>query len=383
MAVLALCLALGAGALARAGTGARATSHDVAGKGGRRGPQGPRGATGPQGPAGAPAEFDVTYRGVDTSLTFTAAPNTASVAMVDCVDGRHVISGGFESVSQSGFGSLSVGSSNAFDSDTWYVEVENRTDRAEGFRVSAVCVPSTVTKRAPGQVRKRGPRGRPGPRGATGPQGPAGSDAVPLSYVSSDFDANGQGSSGAGTPCPKGQIGVGGGMFSHAPFDTQWVVSNHGGPTGWQAQVDTFGPTPRTVTIYAICERSRLADQGAHRTRAADAKRGRRGPRGATGPQGPPGPPGPGNVTLTLRYVTKSFNADPGTQAQGTTECGPGEHVVGGGVFGGPARKTSLNSSRPLGTDAWQAWIDNVTTATPEDFQVTAICASPTTVAGD
>ena len=163
------------------------------------------------------------------------------------------------------------------------------------------------------------------------------------------------------------------------------------GNAGWTATVDTFGGVPRSATVYAICEPFRLASQGAHRTapgksgrpgpRGLQGRPGGRGPQGATGPQGQQGPPAPTDVTLTLRYVNTNFTTSPGTQGQGVARCPEGEHVIGGGVTAGVARRAIVNSSRPLGSDAWKPFVDNVAQTTPGTSTVTAVCASPTSVA--
>ena len=89
-----------------------------------------------------------------------------------------------------------------FDSNTWIVEVENRSASPQAFSVSAVCVPSVLAKRA-AAAGKRGPPGPRGPQdrrgreasiGPQGPQGPRGSSSVPLTYVSKDFTGD------SGTP---------------------------------------------------------------------------------------------------------------------------------------------------------------------------------------
>ena len=367
------------------------------GRRGVTGPQGPQGATGPQGPAGAPAEFDVTYTGFPEGA-FSVGPDTSAPATIDCPPGLHVVSGGLRS--STGHGVLSVGSSNVFDSNTWFVEVENHSASPQAFSISAVCVPSVLAKRgaAAGKRGPRGPRGRRGPRGprgvtgAQGPQGPQGSSSVPLTYVSEDFTGDSGTPTKAEARCADDQINVGGGGLSQGPFGTQWFTDSHSlGNAGWGATVDTFGGAPRGATVYAICEPFRLAGRGARRMtpgksgrpgpRGPQGRPGPRGPRGATGPLGQQGPPAPADVTLTLRYVTTNFTVSPGTQAQGVAKCAEGEHVIGGGVIGGVARRSIINTSRPLGSDSWQAFIDNVGTTTPTTSQVTAVCASPTSVA--
>ncbi len=400
----AICATLVSVAVASSGSGHHRHHHHgrpgptgPRGPRGVTGPQGPQGATGPQGPAGAPAEFDVTYTGFPPGA-FSVGPDTSAAATIDCPAGLHVVSGGLRS--STGHGALSVGSSNAFDSNTWIVEVENHSASPQAFSVSAVCVPSVLAKRAAAAGKRgppgpRGPRGRPGPRGVTGPQGPQGppgSSSVPLSYVSEDFTGDSGTPTKADADCAADQVNVGGGAFATGTFGTQWLTDSHSlGNAGWTATVDTFGGVPRAATAYAICEPFRLAGKGA--TRAVAGKRGRpgppgpqgrpgrRGPQGATGPQGQQGPPAPTDVTLTLRYVSTNFTVSPGTQGQGQAKCPEGEHVIGGGVFGGVARRAIVNSSRPLGSDTWQAFVDNVAQTTPVTSTVTAVCASPTSVA--
>ncbi len=363
------------------------------------GPQGPQGATGPQGPAGAPAEFGVTRKiggiGID--------PDSSAVREVDCPAGTHVIGGGVSIAgAMADLGALSVGSSNAFDSDTWFVELENHstTKSQGGIAVTAYCVKSTLAKHDAASAGKRGPQGRPGQRGVTGPQGPLGpegSEDVPLTYVSQDFSGAAGARSHGNADCGDGKQVVGGGEVSQGAFGTQWMTGNvdAGGHT-WGATVDTFGDASHEVSVYAICEPDRSAGQGSRSTTVRPSKRGHhrhrhhgrrgprgpQGPRGATGPQGQQGPPASDDVSLTLRYVTANVTVSPQTQGNTTAECPAGEHVVGGGVFGGPARHSNVNSSRPVGSDRWQAYVDNTGTTTSQTIQVTAICASPTTVAG-
>ncbi len=384
VAVLVFCTAVGSVALASAGSGSGAKTQRGVEKRGIRGRQGPQGATGPQGPAGDPAEFDVTYTGFPADH-FTAAPDTSTVGEIDCPAGLHVIGGGL--TSSAPFGTLSVGNDNAFDSNTWLVEVENLNQQTpEKFGVSAVCVSSQLAKRAPARAGKRGRRGPRGVTGPQGPQGPKGSDAVPLTYVQKDFTADGNKQTSAEAHCADDQINVGGGLFSQGRFRTQWMQDSHSlGNAGWGASVDTFGTAPRGATVYAICEPFRLAAQGPKAKAAREGKRGRRGPRGprgATGPQGQQGPPAADDITLTLRYVSQNFTVSPGTQGHGEADCPAGEHVVGGGVTAGVARRSVVNSSRPVGSGTgWEAFVDNIASSTPTTSTVTAVCASPTTVA--
>ena len=115
------------------------------------------------------------------------------------------------------------------------------------------------------------------------------------------------------------------------------------------------------------------------------------GPPGAQGPAGPQGPAG-SNAFGSLHYVTSGTVANPnGSQNFGEAVCNSDERVVGGGVLttGAFTSHQRVNSSFPsdgtgnivghLGTAGWAAFVDNEG-ATPQSFEVWAICAKATAV---
>jgi hypothetical protein len=77
--------------------------------------------------------------------------------------------------------------------------------------------------------------------------------------------------------------------------------------------------------------------------------------------------------------VTADYTAPTGQQSHGTAKCGAGTVVWGGGVYiTGSSLALRVNSSYPLSTTGWQAYVVNDSGA-DTSFSVSAVCAKKPT----
>jgi hypothetical protein len=76
------------------------------------------------------------------------------------------------------------------------------------------------------------------------------------------------------------------------------------------------------------------------------------------------------------RHVhSATFNNAAFSQNFGSVNCASGELRTGGGVFGSGGRVQSVNSSYPIGTLGWGAWMNN-NGSSGLTFTVYAVCLS-------
>lgn len=145
-------------------------------------------------------------------------------------------------------------------------------------------------------------------------------------------------------------------------------------------------------TGYAATQ---LVSKEATASKKAKAKRGPRGPRGKRGPAGPAGPIGPAGAPGkdafgSLVYKSHEVANPKETQSYVEVSCDPGEHVVGGGIWGSQGSPgQNINSSFPSngdgegdsGNTAWAGYVNNESTINGS-IVAFAICAKAGSVSG-
>lgn len=101
---------------------------------GPAGPAGPQGATGPQGPAGPAGANGVSGYGTN-SVVDSVGPSNAQLVIAPCLDGRHVLGGGYSLTDASATVSISAPT---FDNMGWRVYIHTGAV-STGYVVYAVC----------------------------------------------------------------------------------------------------------------------------------------------------------------------------------------------------------------------------------------------------
>lgn len=105
---------------------------------------------------------------------------------------------------------------------------------------------------------------------------------------------------------------------------------------------------------------------------------GARGATGMTGPQGPQGQRGTPGISNYKVVVNPEIAAPAGTQTSNSADCPAQTTVISGGVAiaGGVSTSVNVNSSYPIpNEDKWEAIVNN-NSATPNLFDIVAICAT-------
>lgn len=140
------------------------------------------------------------------------------------------------------------------------------------------------------------------------------------------------------------------------------------------------GPKGDTGAIGPVGLAGPIGPTGPAGPKGADGAKGAAGPAGPAGETGPEGPAGPSTLPALDHNVSEPIANPASTQSVGTVACDAGQHAVGGGVVAATtAIGQNVNSTFPVGSTGWRAYVDNFT-ETPSTFRVYVICTTTSAV---